>query len=401
MKGTVTFGIVGCGGMGRWHAKTLRSIAGAAVGAMADSDAVACRDAARALQVPVAESVQALLDDPAIHVVSICTPPDTHAALVERAAAAGKHALVEKPLALDPQEADRAIEACRRHGVHLGVVHQQRARSATRALHALLSRGAFGRPRLASAVHSWHRAPEELSRHAWRGRAASGGGVLLEQAVHAVDLLVWFLGPPRWVGGAGSSAAHATTGEDTAVATLAFADGTLATLAASTTTNRMRDDIAIDLSGTRGGFRLEIRDYDHAEVSRLDLAENEGGRARALSAAEIEARIREHGGGWRAGPRSWPWRAIGSLSGRDRGSAPFRSLRAYARRQADRVAQRERGELQGHAAVLERMAAAVRGEGEPVVTGIEARLSIEVIDAIHRSLRDGGRRVDLGTTGGA
>jgi len=401
VKDTVTFGIVGCGGMGRWHAKTLRSIAGTAVGAMADTDAVACREAAWKLEVRAAASVQALLDDPAIDVVSICTPPDTHAALVERAAAAGKHTLVEKPLALAPHEADRAIDACRRHGVHLGVVHQQRARSATRALHTLASRAAFGRPRLVSAVHTWHRAPQELERHAWRGRASSGGGVLLEQAVHAVDLVVWFLGPPLWVAGAGASAAHATTGEDTAVATLAFADGALATLAASTTANRMRDDIAIDFSGTRGGFRLEIRDYDHAEVPRLDLAEDEGGRARALSPAEIESRIREHGGEWRAGPRSWPWRAIGSLSGRERGAAPFRSLRAFGRRQADRVAQRERGELQGHAAVLERMAAAVRGEGEPVVTGIEARVSIEVIDAIHRSLRDGGRRVDLGGAGGA
>ena len=78
-----------------------------------------------------------------------------------------------------------------------------------------------------------------------------------------------------------------------------------------------------------------------------------------------------------------------------RGAHPFRSPRAFARRQADRVAQGETDELQGHAAVLERMAATVRGEGEPVATGLDARLSIAVIDAVRRSLRDGGRRVDL------
>ena len=102
----------------------------------------------------------------------------------------------------------------------------------------------------------------------------------------------------------------------------------LATLAASTRANRARDDTVIDFSGTRGGFRLEIRDYDHAEISRLDLAESEHGRARALSPSEIEARIREHGGAWRTGPRSLPWRIVGALGGGERGAHPFRSPRA-------------------------------------------------------------------------
>lgn len=400
MKATVTFGIVGCGGIGRWHAKCLRSIASASVGAVADADLDVCAEAAKALGVARAESVQALLDDGAIDVVSICTPPDTHAPLIERAAAAGKHVLVEKPLAVDLDGADLAIEACRQAGVHLGVVHQQRARSASRLIHALVSEGAFGRPQIVSAVHTWYRKPDELTGHAWRGRSSPGGGVLLDQAVHAVDLLVWFLGTPRWVAGAQVSpahdpTAHASAGEDSAVATVGFKGGVLATLAASTTANRARDDIAIDFSGTRGGFRLEIRDYDHAEIPRLDLADSDEARARALAPAEIEARIREHGGAWRTGPRSIPWRMIAAIGGKDRGAHPFRSPRAFARRQADRVAQGETGELQGHAAVLERMAATVRGEGEPVATGLDARVAIAVIDAVRRSLRDGGRRVEI------
>lgn len=389
------FAIVGCGSIGRWHGKILRWLPDAALAAVTDADAVARREAGRAFAVAAPDSLEEVLADPAIDVVSICTPPDTHVALVERVAAAGKHALVEKPLALNPAEADRAIEACRRHGVHLGVVHQQRASSSTLALRALLADGAFGVPRIAAAVHTWYRAPEELAGHAWRGRTSSGGGVLLDQAVHAIDLLVCFLGAPRWTSGAIVFANHGASGEDTAVATLGFDSGAVATLAASTTSNRMRDDISIDLGGTRGGFRLEIRDYDHAEITSLDLAEDDGVRAQGLSSTEIERHIRRHGGAWREGPRAWPWRGITALLTKERGADPFRSPRAFLRRQADRVAQRERGELQGHAAVIAAMAAAARGEGEPLVTGREARAAIAVIDAIQRSQREGGRRIEL------
>jgi len=390
----VGVGVIGCGGIGRWHGTSLRQLPGIRLVALADPDRAA-REAAGTFGVPVLESAEVLLARSDIDLVSICAPPHAHAALIEAAAAAGKHVLVEKPIATTLADADRALAACRAHQVQLGVVHQQRAQSSTRALHQLAEDGAFGRLLLATAHHTWFKTPAQLARDGWRGDAAAGGGLLLDQAVHAIDLLVWFLGEPEWAGGATATLAHGPGAEDTAIAMIGFAGGALAVLAAGTAANRSRDDIALELSGTRGGFRLEIRDYDAAEITRLDLASSDDERARSLSTAEIEALVEAAGGHWRRGPSALAWRLAGRLAGPGRGVHPFRSIRGYLRRQADRVAQREWGEPQGHAEVLARMAAAVRGEGPPLVTGEEARRSLRIIEAVRRSHALGGQRVDL------
>ncbi len=339
--------------------------------------------------------MEELLEQSAIDVVSICTPPATHSTLIESAAAAGKHVLVEKPLALNLVEADRALAICEQHRVHLGVVHQQRARSATRALHEWVVGGVLGRPIMAVATHTWFKTPLQFERERWRGDIRAGGGMLLDQAIHAVDLLVWFLGVPRWVSGYSAVLASNTEAEDTAVATIGFEGGALATLAASTVANMSRDDIALDWIGTCGGFRVEIRDYDHAEIVRLNVATSAQQRARSLSLAEIEARVRDHDGLWRGGPSSPWWRMLAVIASKDRGAHAFRSPRSIIRRQVDRVAQAERGEPQGHAAVLARMAAASRGECEPLVTGHEARHSLAVIEGLNRSATSSGARVEL------
>ncbi len=387
--------MIGCGGIGRWHATNLQQLPGVLLVALADPDRAARDAAARAFGVPTLASADALLEREDIELVSICTPPAAHAALIEAAAAAGKHVLVEKPMATTLADADRALAACRAHGVQLGVVHQQRAHSSARALHELATRGSFGRLLLATASHTWFKSRAQLDRDGWRGDATAGGGLLLDQAVHAIDLLVWFLGAPEWVSGASATLMRSPGADDTAVATIGFAGGALAALAAGTATNRSRDDIAIEVSGTRGGFRLEIRDYDAAEVTRLDLAASDEVRARALPLAEIEAIVQAAGGRWRLGPASFLWRVAARLAGPGRGAHVFRSVPGYLRRRVDRVAQRECGQPQGHAEVFARMAAAVRGEGAPLVTGEDARRSLQIIEAIRRSHALGGQRVEL------
>jgi predicted dehydrogenase len=335
---------------------------------------------------------EALLEAKEVEVVLICTPPASHASLIEASARAGKHVLVEKPLALSLADADRAIGVCARHGVQLGVAHQHRARAATLALRALTAAGAFGEALVAAAVQAWHRPPELRAREGWRCQSGAGGDVLHDQAVHAIDLLVWFLGAPAWVTGASrENAAHDL---ETVVATIGFEGGALATLTASSAGNRMRDDILIDLAGSRGGFRLEIRDHDHAEIAALDLAAGDG-RARRLANAEVEALIRREGGAWRAGPRAPMLRLLAQIAGAERGAHPFRSARALLRRRLDRIAQAETGELQGHARLLAGMVAAARGRAPPLVTGADARAALAVIDGVQRSERFGGQRVAL------
>jgi predicted dehydrogenase len=392
--GPVRFGILGCGGIGRWHARNVRALPGLELAAMADPDPGA-RDRGRDLGVPIHPSAEDLLARPDVEVVCVCTPPAHHASLIEAAARAGKHVLVEKPLALDLADADRAIAACRRSAVHLGVAHQQRARSGTRALARLAHDGALGRLVLGAVTHAWHKTQERMDRDAWRGDAAAGGGVLLDEAVHGLDLLTWFLGEPVWVQGATRTSVLRIQAEDTAVATIGFESGALATLAAGSAVNAARDDIAVEILGTRGMFRIEVRDYDDAEIVRLDLAQAEGARARPLAPEQVEAVVRAESGSWRGGPVSPLWRAAARLAGPGRGVRPFRSPLAYLRRQADRKAQREQGEPQGHAALLAAMAAAARGRGAPLVTGEDARPSLAIVDGLRRSAAAGGARVAL------
>lgn len=399
MSDPVRFGILGCGGIGGWHARAIRSLPGLELVSVADTDADRSARMARGFDA-AGLSPEELIESLAVEVVCVCTPPATHASLIEAAARSGKHVLVEKPMTLDLAEADRAITLCEREGVMLGVVHQHRARSATRALRRLIAEGALGTPRMAAAIHTWRRDAREPGPEAWRGSVAQGGGVLLDQAVHAIDLMVWFLGRPVWASGFSAARDGGPDGEDTAVGLLGFEEGALATLAGSQATSRRRDDTAVEVAGSRGWFRLEIRDYDHAEIAGLELAPSEGRRAAALSADAVEALIRGQGGGWREGPRSLPWRALSRLAGRDRGAHAFRSVRGLLRRRADLVAQEEAGQPQGHAAILAGMAEAARGRGRPVVTGRDARWSMAAIDALRRSRLEDGRRVEVASEPG-
>jgi predicted dehydrogenase len=396
----VRFAIAGCGGMGRWHARVLGGLPGVRLVGGADPDAAARKAFATASGAPVHDSLNALLAAEHADVVCVCTPPANHADAIAAAAAAGRHVLVEKPLAVSVAEADRAIAACAHSGVLLGVVHQQRARSAARVVRGLLHGGRLGVPELAVATHSWYRTPDQLRSDAWRADAPSGGGVLSDQAIHTIDLLIWMLGMPSWVCGHVGPRRGANAGsgaEDTAGALLGFDSGLIATLAATTAANAMRDDMAIEVFGSRGSVRLEIRDYDNAEIPWLDMSEGGAGRARRLTPAAVEDLIRAEDGGWRTGPRALPWRLLGSFARGGRGELPFRSPRAFLRRLLDRKAQGETGEVQGHAAVLLQMAQAVREDGVPLVSGEDAKRGLVIIEALRRSRQQGGARIEIGT----
>src|SRR4051812_7141066 len=145
---------------------------------------------------PVVETADALFDDPAISALIILTPPDSHAELVKRAADAGKHVLLEKPLAATPEASVEVVEVMERAGLTLGMVFQHRFRNAAEELHSLLKAGTLGEPLTASVSVPWWRDDTYYNQPGRGMKARDGGGVLLTQAIHTLDLFVSLLGLP-------------------------------------------------------------------------------------------------------------------------------------------------------------------------------------------------------------
>lgn len=175
-----------------------------------------------------------VLEDEGVQAALVLTPPHTHLALVERLAAAGKHVLVEKPLDLTLARAEALVAACARHGVTLAVMLQHRASPAAQRLRQLLQQGALGELTSASASVRWWR-PQSYYDVPGRGTLArDGGGVLMTQAIHTLDLLLHLVGPPQRVTGLAATRLHRMETEDTAGALLQWAGGAIGTLDATT-----------------------------------------------------------------------------------------------------------------------------------------------------------------------
>jgi UDP-N-acetyl-2-amino-2-deoxyglucuronate dehydrogenase len=228
-------GIVGCGNIAGNHVTAFRAAAGVEVVACCDVDADRAAAFAARHGIPASvASVDALLDL-GVDVVSVCTPHPTHEAVVTAAAARGAHVLCEKPIAIDLASAGRMTAACDAAGVTLGVLFQRRFWPAAQRIRTAIDDGTLGPPFLGHAAVLLHRDTSYYTADPWRGTwATDGGGVLTTQGVHYIDLLQWFMGECVEVAAAHTTVKHPIEVEDTAVATLRFASGGLATVSAST-----------------------------------------------------------------------------------------------------------------------------------------------------------------------
>jgi predicted dehydrogenase len=190
---------------------------------------------ARTYGFPVSESFEAVLDDPGVDAVLVLTPPHTHLELVAQAAAARKHVLLEKPLDISMPRAEGAVEVCREAGVQLGVVFQNRFRPAVERLAALTKSGALGPIAYAGVDLRWWR-PQSYYDEPGRGTyARDGGGVLMTQAIHSLDILMWLAGDVSTVVGAtATTASHSMEAEDFASAALKFESGAAGQVLATT-----------------------------------------------------------------------------------------------------------------------------------------------------------------------
>ena len=260
---TFGYGLIGCGWVASAHAWGVEAASGEGVRLVAVSDL----DLERATEIghrfnaeTVCQDYRDVLRRDDIAAVSVCVPDFLHRQVVIEAADAGKHVLCEKPLAMSVSEADEMIAACEAAGVKLGMIMNHRyAQDNIRTRHALRS-GAIGDQLIGSVVHS-SGLTGPLDTSPWRGKMnRAAGGVLSTQAIHFLDLLLWFMGPVRSVKAITDTLRWKIQDhEDTAVLALRLKSGALATL---TTTNGspIMDDFTgtrIEIHGTDGWVALE------------------------------------------------------------------------------------------------------------------------------------------------
>ena len=228
------FGIVGTGVIAAMHAAAIATLPRARLAAVTDVADGAAAAFAAARGCAAEPGLDQLLARPDVDVVCVCVPSGLHAEVGVRAARAGKHLVVEKPIDVTLAAADRLIEAARAAGVALTVISQHRFDPGLIELKRLLGDGALGRLVLAEASTKWYRTQAYYDSAAWRGTWAMDGGSLMNQGIHYVDLLRWCMGPVTEVTAVCATQAHQVEVEDTALAIVRFGSGAVGTILSST-----------------------------------------------------------------------------------------------------------------------------------------------------------------------
>jgi len=341
----VRVGIIGCGRIARSHATALRGVAGVRVIGVVDVDVDRAHGFATAYGIPHAYRDADELLAAGLDAVTVCTPHGAHEAGVLAAARHRTHVLCEKPVALTVAQADRMIAATAAAGVRFGVLFQRRFWPAAMRVHEAIAAGRLGTPICGGVVARFNRDADYYA-EPWRGRLATeGGGVLMTQAIHHVDLLQWFMGPVRRVTGRCATLVHGglIDVEDTAAAVVEFASGGIATIQAGTT---FRPGLGAQVwVSDAAGHTASVTEFPEG-VGFTDISTVPGDEAAQ------QGRVR-------VGAPDLPLAEVHD------------QLRPY------------------HARQIEDFIDAVRHDREPAVTGRDAVRSLEIVEAIYASSRTG------------
>lgn len=220
--------IVGCGTIFPVHAGAVSRMETASLKLVVDTDRSKAEQAAAEYNCAAAADYRAILEREDIQIVHLCTPHHLHAEMAEALLQAGKHVLCEKPLAHNLQAAERLLKTAQDTPAQLGIVFQNRYNAASQKIREVIDSGALGKLLGMKGIVTWHRGRDYYAGSAWRGRwETEGGGVLINQAIHTLDLLQWFGGAIASVQGSVTADALADTieVEDTAHAGIAFKNG--------------------------------------------------------------------------------------------------------------------------------------------------------------------------------
>ena len=231
------FGIWGTGIIAEFHALALKQIPNAKLIAAYNRTPEKGLQFCQKHQISFAETPEALLKNPAIDIVCICTASGNHLEPALACAQAGKHIAIEKPLEVTLPRCNQITQACNQAGVILGGILPRRFGHGAVALKKAIQEGRFGQITLASALIPWWRSQEYYDSAAWRGtKKLDGGGALMNQGIHTIDLLQWMLGPVKRVSATLGTVAHKNIEvEDIATGWIEFNNGARATIAGTTT----------------------------------------------------------------------------------------------------------------------------------------------------------------------
>lgn len=342
-------GIVGCGAIAPVHAQALAALPNARLVAVTDVDRDRAEAFAREFGAVCEPDLDALVARTDIDVVDVCVPSGLHAAVAVPAAEAGKHLIVEKPIDVTLAAADRLLDAAGKAGVGLTVISQRRFDPGYQELRALVDQGRLGRLVLGDAHVKWYRAQEYYDSGEWRGTwAVDGGGALMNQGVHYVDLLRWVMGPVREVTGLCVTQSHNIEVEDVALALLRFESGAVGSLEVTTSAFPGLPE-RIEVSGTGGTMVIETGKTRVREL--VDEADEVGSHGKSV--ADLFA---ERPDVAEAGPGPARSAVIGAAA---------------------------------HAAQISDFLSSLDNDALPLVTGEEARASLEVVLAVYQSARRG------------
>jgi len=341
------FGIIGCGMIAEYHTRAINEIEGARVVAAYSRNPENGRKIADLASAkgpcPVFDDLGAMLALPDLDVVCVCTPSGAHLDPAVRAAEAGKHVVVEKPLEITLPRCDAIIAACDRAGVRLCTIFPSRFSPANLRLKEAIDLGRFGRLTLGDTYVKWWRTQQYYDSGGWRGTwDLDGGGALMNQAIHNVDLIAWLMGEVESVQAMTATLAHERIEvEDTAVACLRFKSGALGVIEAATSAypGLLK---RTEIHGDRGSARVEQDDLTLWEFQE-----------KVPSYQEVVA-------------------AMAGRAGSNSGASDPRGINHA-----------------GHRDQLADFLRAIDERGNPMVDGREGRRAVEIIRAIYRSAQTG------------
>ncbi len=337
------FGISGTGMIANFHAEAVRSMDGGKLAACCSRSEDRAKNFAEKYGCRGYTDFKAFLDDPEMDIVTVCTPSGAHLDQALKIAEAGKHAVIEKPLEITIKRCCRIIDAFERKNLQLAGVFQSRFFDAARVLKSALEKEKFGRLVLGDAYIKWFRSQKYYDEGGWKGtKALDGGGALMNQSIHAIDLLQWYMGAVDSVQAYKGLLGHkGIEVEDTAVAALLFNNGAMGVIEGSTAVypGFLK---RIEISGTKGSAVME---EDHFNTWSFKNQTNEDERV-----------IMDFGMGNKTGGGASDPSAI---------------------------------DFTGHRRQFENFVKALDGKEKLLVDGKEAMKSVEIILAIYRSAEEG------------